>query len=105
MIVSETGAENERRRGWLRYVCEESRAAIATGVPLHGICLYPIVNHPGWSDNRHCHNGLWDYPNQRGARKIYAPLADELRRWRAVFEKTDQDEEIQPLISRRKMYA
>ncbi len=49
------------------------------GVPVEGICLYPIVNHPGWDDNRHCHNGLWDYPNEAGEREIYVPLAEEIK--------------------------
>lgn len=86
MIVSETGAEDRARPGWLRYVCQESEAAIQEGVPLHGMCLYPILNHPGWADDRHCHNALWDYPDKHGDRKIYAPLAAELRRWRKVFD-------------------
>jgi hypothetical protein len=86
MIIAETGAEKRARSGWLRYVCNEARAAILKGVPLHAICLYPILNHPGWLDGRHCYNGLWDYADNEGHRKIYAPLAAELRRWRNVFE-------------------
>jgi hypothetical protein len=96
LFVAETGAEDKRRAGWLRYVCGEAEAAMAAGADLHGICLYPILNHPGWVDDRHCHNALWDYPDKRGARKIYAPLARELRRWRRVFErdaaKTEEQE-------------
>src|SRR5206468_13086321 len=80
MFIAETGAENRTRRSWLRYVCQEASATIRNGVPLHGIFLYPILNHPGWVDDRHCYNGLWDYPDERGERKIYAPLASELRR-------------------------
>jgi hypothetical protein len=86
IFIAETGAEGRPRAGWFRYVCEEVDAAVNAGVPVHGICLYPILNHPGWLDDRHCHNGLWDYPNSRGERKIYKPLADELKRWRNFFE-------------------
>ncbi len=85
LVVAETGAEEGRRPGWLRYVCQEADAALSNGVELHGICLYPILNHPGWADDRHCHNALWDYPDQRGHRKIYSPLARELRRWQKHF--------------------
>ena len=46
---------------------------------VHGVCLYPIVNHPGWADDRHCHNGLWDYADDAGNRDIYEPLASEIR--------------------------
>lgn len=86
IIIAETGAENRARAGWLRYVCSEVRAAIQTGIPIYGICLYPILNHPGWVDERHCHNALWDYPNAKGEREIYAPLAEELRRAHTLFE-------------------
>jgi beta-glucosidase/6-phospho-beta-glucosidase/beta-galactosidase len=86
VFIAETGAENRIRAGWLKYVCEETSAAIEQGVPIHGICLYPILNHPGWLDNRHCHNGLWDYADNNGERKVYKPLASELKQWRHYFE-------------------
>ena len=86
MFISETGTENEERRAWLAYIAEEVRRASASGVPIHGICLYPILNHPGWDDDRHCHNGLWDYPSGTGEREIYKPLAQEITRQQKFFE-------------------
>jgi beta-glucosidase/6-phospho-beta-glucosidase/beta-galactosidase len=80
VFVAETGTEDEKRPGWFAYIAEEVRGAIARGIPLEGICLYPILNHPGWEDDRHCRNGLWDYAADDGSREIYAPLADEIRR-------------------------
>jgi len=80
MFIAETGCENEARPAWLRYICEQTRHAHAAGADIHGICLYPILNHPGWDDDRHCHNGLWDYPEANGDRPIYEPLAAELSR-------------------------
>jgi len=79
ILIAETGIENEARPEWFRYICEEAKIASSNGVPVQGICLYPIVNHPGWDNNRHCHNGLWDYPNQAGSREIYPPLAEEIK--------------------------
>jgi hypothetical protein len=87
MFIAETGAEGRLRRGWFRYVCEETQGAIEAGTPIQGICLYPIVNHPGWADDRHCDNALWDYPDECGKREIYRPLAGELKAWREVFER------------------
>jgi hypothetical protein len=87
VFIAETGSEGRLRRGWFRYVCEETKAAIQAGTPVQGICLYPIVNHPGWLDDRHCENGLWDYPDGHGKRRVYEPLAVELRHWREAFEK------------------
>jgi hypothetical protein len=78
MIVAETGTEDAKRAPWFRYIREEVQAAIASGVPMHGICLYPILNHPGWNDDRHCYNGLWDYASTDGSREIYQPLAAEI---------------------------
>ena len=80
LFIAETGIENEARPEWFRYVCDEVKIAVEKGVPMLGICLYPIVNHPGWDDNRHCYNGLWDYADDRGEREIYAPLAAEIER-------------------------
>jgi hypothetical protein len=85
-FIAETGAEDRARAGWLRYVCQESEAVLAEGIPLHGICFYPILNHPGWINNRHCYDGLWDYPDEHGKREVYRPLEAELRRWQRVFE-------------------
>ena len=78
MLIAETGTEGEERADWLRYVGEEALAALQCGVPLHGVCLYPVVNHPGWDDQRHCHNGLWDYPH-RDERAVDRPLALEVQ--------------------------
>ena len=79
MFISETGTEDERREGWFLYVAAQCAAAEDRGVDLNGICLYPIVNHPGWEDERHCRNGLWDYCDEKGERTIYEPLANRLR--------------------------
>ncbi|MEG5079769.1 beta-glucosidase [Microcoleus sp. AT8-B4] len=86
LFVAETGTEDDFRPVWFNYVCTEVAAAMKAGVPIEGICLYPIVNHPGWDDDRHCYNGLWDYCNESGDREIYQPLADELQFQRQQIE-------------------
>ena len=85
VFVSETGTEDGARPKWFEYVASETRAAVRSGVPVQGICLYPIVNHPGWDDDRHCHNGLWDYADDEGKREIFAPLARAMARERVMF--------------------
>ncbi|MBI5671446.1 MAG: glycosyltransferase [Chloroflexi bacterium] len=86
VFVAETGTEGNNRPAWLRYMCDEVLAAARYDVPVGGICWYPILNHPGWDDDRHCPNGLWDYADDEGNREIYQPLAEELRRQQQVFE-------------------
>ncbi len=80
LFVAETGIEGEARPAWLRYMADEVRAAQHAGVPVEGLCVYPVVDHPGWDDDRHCPNGLWGYPDAVGAREAYAPLLEELGR-------------------------
>jgi hypothetical protein len=82
MIVSETGSEGAHRAPWLRYVAGQCVTAIRRGCELHGITLYPVVSHPGWLDERHCDNGLWDYADETGHRPIDESLARELVRHR-----------------------
>jgi beta-glucosidase/6-phospho-beta-glucosidase/beta-galactosidase len=85
LILAETGIEDDERPEWFRYIAEQTRRALAMSVDIRGICLYPICNHPGWADDRHCHNGLWDYADDGGCREIYQPLADEVRRQMPSF--------------------
>ena len=80
IFIAETGTESDARAGWLRYVGAEVREALRLGVPLEGVCLYPIVDFPGWGDDRHCEVGLWGSADSNGDRALYKPLADELVR-------------------------
>lgn len=80
LFVAETGIEDDTRPAWLRYMCKEVFGAMVAGVPVEGVCLYPILNHPGWDDDRHCHNGLFDYADAAGERAVYQPLAAEVAR-------------------------
>jgi len=80
LFVAETSTEGGARAEWLRYVGHETRAAMLRGVPVEGVCLYPVVNFPGWENDRDCQNGLWGHPDGNGERAVYEPLARELAR-------------------------
>src|SRR5690606_35504745 len=67
-IGSETGAEGDMHRPWFRYVCAEVWAARQRGVPVDGVCLYPVTDYPGWDDGRYCPCGLFGYPDEGGGR-------------------------------------
>ncbi len=81
LVIAETGVEGDPRPSWLRGVAREVEAARAAGVPVHGLCWYPIADHPGWEDDRACPNGLLGEPDGQGARPVHTALAAELRRW------------------------
>lgn len=42
LFIAETGTEDDFRPVWFNYVCTEVMAAMKAGVPIEGICLYPI---------------------------------------------------------------
>jgi hypothetical protein len=49
---------------------EESLAAVAAGMDLHGICLFPAVDMPDWHIGEWLHNGIGDLvedPSSYGA--------------------------------------
>jgi hypothetical protein len=87
VLLSETGAEGSARAAWLSYVSAEVREAMSLGVPVEGICLYPVLDYPGWEDERHCEVGLLSPADERGCRTSYKPLADEIRRQQRLFDK------------------
>ncbi|WP_345463323.1 beta-glucosidase [Deinococcus carri] len=98
LLIAETGTEDEERPAWFRMVSREALAARAAGIPLHGVCLYPVVNHPGWDDDRHCHNGLWDYPDRQGHREADPALLSELRAAQHQLARLDVDPSVPELV-------
>ena len=96
IFVAETGCEGDARPDWLRYVAAEVRAAIRLGVPVEGICLYPILNHPGWDDGRDCPNGLLEHSPEPAGRVAYAPLAQAI---------VEEQRSTAPLLAARRTIA
>jgi len=86
VIVAETGAEGSARSAWIHYVAGEVEAARDAGVPVQGICLYPICNYPGWNDGRICPTGLLGAADEQGRRPVHLPLARELARLQGDME-------------------
>jgi beta-glucosidase/6-phospho-beta-glucosidase/beta-galactosidase len=80
VMVAETGAEGSARSAWLHYVASEVESAREAGVPVQGVCLYPVANYPGWNDGRICPTGLLGPADDHGVRPVHQPLARELRR-------------------------
>lgn len=86
LFLSETGCEGSARPAWMHYVCSEVREAMRRGVPVHGLCLYPVTAYPGWEDERQIEVGLFSAPDEAGRRQVYGPLAEELARQQRLFE-------------------
>ena len=48
LIISETGHFDEGRGPWLDEVLGEVNAAIRSGIPVQGVCIYPVLDRPCW---------------------------------------------------------
>lgn len=81
IIISETSQHGNARAGWVDYIVRESREALAAGVPLGGVCLYPIIGMPRWHDPHLWERmGLWDLIEREGVlhRELHAPMQASL---------------------------
>jgi hypothetical protein len=87
ILISETGTHAEERPEWLAYICDEVRAAGRAGVPVRGICLYPVLDYPSWDHEHPCPCGLWGFPDAEGNREIFQPLAREIAHQTELFRR------------------
>ncbi len=78
IFIAETGIEGSARPGWLRMILREVQIARSLGVPVEGVCLYPILDHPGWDDDRYCPNGLLACSEDIASRVAFPPLAEAI---------------------------
>ena len=89
LFVGETGHFGEGRARWLNSIAAEVYQARSHGVPVAGVCLYPILDRPDWEDPTHWHNcGLWDLlPEDHGhlRRVLHADYAEALRQAQALL--------------------
>jgi hypothetical protein len=96
MLISETGCEGDNGPPWVNWIGGEVRRALRLGLPVHGLCLYPVMDYPGWSDERHCRVGLIELDEQYRERKRDRELLLALQEEMALFE---------PLLGRRQEMA
>lgn len=84
LIVAETGHIGVGRGAWLQEVAGEAQRAHARGVPLNGVCLYPLLDRPDWADDQVWHrSGLW-HVTPALKRRLNKPYARALLNWRPL---------------------
>lgn len=90
LLIGETSHFGSGRGRWIREVADEVRAARLDGVPVEGLCVYPIIDRPDWDDPDHWHNsGLWDLrrrDDDRLERVACVEYVEELRRAREALQ-------------------
>src|SRR5688572_6110796 len=82
ILVTETSHVDEMRPIWLNVVARDCEKLLNEGMPLRGVCLYPILGMPEWHDPTiWARMGLWDLIKQGDTlrREIYPPMLDALR--------------------------
>ncbi len=126
MILAETSHVGDGRTAWFNEVAGDALRVRAEGVPLQGVCLYPLIDRPDWENPGHWHrSGLWDVGaatatasetdavmspaassadtadrSGRLARTLYRPYAQALHRWQAqlLADATDSKGPLMHLI-------
>jgi hypothetical protein len=83
LLIAETGAEGSARAAWLHYILQEVRGARAGGADVTGVCLYPILDYPGWDNSRICPAGLFGNADAAGMRQADPNFLAELQRQQA----------------------
>ncbi|PTY07537.1 glycoside hydrolase [Opitutaceae bacterium EW11] len=82
LLITETAHVDDMRPVWLEYVADECEKLLDTGVPLRGVCLYPILGMPEWhSPETWTLMGLWDLVQQQSnlGRQLCGPMLEALR--------------------------
>ncbi len=100
LLVSETSHVGAGRALWLSDMASQVERARGHGVPVLGLCLYPLVDRPDWSDpQRWHHSGLWDVaPGQGMARLLHRPYARMLQLWQQRLPAPVPPAPIRPLL-------
>jgi hypothetical protein len=90
IFVAETGHFGRGRGPWLADIAQEVALCIEGGVPVEGVCLYPVIDRHDWNDPLHWHAaGLWDLipaPDGGLKRILNEDYAAELRRCMDLVE-------------------
>ncbi|MBS3652317.1 glycoside hydrolase [Pseudaminobacter sp. 19-2017] len=83
VMISETSHVGHSRAPWLLEVALESEKLLRQGVPLMGVCLYPILGMPEWHEPEvWTPMGLWDpicHREPDGGRLICEPMLEALQ--------------------------
>ncbi|MES2981057.1 MAG: amine oxidase [Verrucomicrobiota bacterium] len=83
VVLTETSHPKEDRPLWMDTIAQECVATLQAGIPLLGVCWYPIIDRPDWDhlDDWH-HAGIWDHvPGDFSfARRLHEPTAQAFLR-------------------------
>ncbi|MCW3090932.1 MAG: amine oxidase [Ferruginibacter sp.] len=93
IVLTETSHPKEDRPLWIDMVADECALLLGYGIPLWGVCWYPVIDRPDWDHLHLWHqSGLWDGPfdTEMIERTLHIPSAAALLR---------AQKRLQPMLS------
>jgi hypothetical protein len=94
LAITETSHVGDNRCAWLREVAREVVKSLTHGIPVRGVCLYPILGMPEWHDqNIWTRMGLWDLePGPSGLeRRLCEPMGIALEEMHGLVTRSRRD--------------
>jgi len=84
LIISETGHMDDTRALWLDRIFKELKDATDSGVPIEGVCVYPISDRPCWHDiEKIIKCGIIQLDHDRS---LHQDSIETIRRWQQRFK-------------------
>lgn len=93
LLITETSHVGDGRAAWIDHVAAQCAEVLREGLPLRGVCLYPILGMPEWhAPEEWVPMGLWDIAHREPARRrvVHAPAWDALQRAQAFLQEEFQ---------------
>lgn len=82
ILISETSELEDRRTTWVHELAKEATYVLNEGIPLRGICLYPILGMPEWhAPQEWTQMGLWELDTKTDCleRRLHTPMMEALQ--------------------------
>ena len=81
-VITETSHPRQHRPLWVEMIVEQCALLLEAGLPLWGVCWYPIIDRPDWDNPADWHqSGIWDealIPSHLPVRNLHVPSAQAL---------------------------
>lgn len=61
IVISETGSWGDTRYKWWKELLPQINNGLKNGLPIYGVCIYPIIDRRDWDYFHLTNSGLWDY--------------------------------------------
>lgn len=85
ILISETGSYGEYRERWWRRIFQEIDEALARGLPICGVCIYPTLDRPESAGFLLPNSGVWDFlADDEGCQRVgHEPSIEIIREYQA----------------------